>query len=107
MPYTPFQFPCVVLSVVMYVAIAPLVTTKLAVPVLPPPDAVTVNGPPTIAPAVNRPVPLIVPPPLTLQLNVGWLPIGSPNWSVSAALNCLVPLGTTPALDGVTLAISV
>ena len=36
--------------------------------------AVTVNGPPAVAPAVNSPLALpMVPPPETAQLKLGWL----------------------------------
>ena len=47
------------------------VTVTLAVPLMLPLVAVTVNGPPAVAPAVNKPAVLIVPPPLTAQLKVG------------------------------------
>ena len=43
------------------------VTDTLAVPLTPPLAAVTVNGPPAVEPALNRPDELIVPPPLTDQ----------------------------------------
>ena len=53
------------------------VTETLAVPVRPPLAAVTVNGPPAVEPALNRPDEPIVPPPLTDQANdgcgSGWL----------------------------------
>ena len=44
------------------------VTVTLAVPCAAPDVAVTVNGPPTVVPAVNTPLVEIVPPPLTDQL---------------------------------------
>ena len=51
------------------------VTVTPAVPFTPPLAAVTVNGPPGVV-AENRPVELIVPPPDTDQVNVGWELIG-------------------------------
>ena len=49
-----------------------LITVTLAVPLTGTLVAVTVNGPPGVAPAVNRPEEeSIVPPPLTDQVNVG------------------------------------
>ena len=56
-----------------------LVTVTLAVPLTLPLAAVTVKGPPAVEPAVNSPEALMVPPPLTDQLNVGWGLIGLPN----------------------------
>jgi len=47
------------------------VTVTLALPLTLPLAAVTVKGPPAVEPAVNRPVELMVPPPLTDQVNVG------------------------------------
>ena len=64
------------------------VTDTLAVPLVPPLDAVTVKGPPTLEPAVNRPEELIEPPPLTDHVNEGCGLIGWPNWSLAVALNC-------------------
>ena len=55
-------------------------TVTLAVPLTPPLAAVTVNGPPGVV-AVNRPDPLIDPPPLTDQVNDGWELSGLPYWS--------------------------
>ena len=46
------------------------VTVALAVPITLPLAAVTVNGPPGVV-AENNPLALIVPPPLTAQVNVG------------------------------------
>jgi len=46
-------------------------TLTLAIPMTPPLAAVTLNGPPAALPAVNKPVPLIVPPPLTDHANAG------------------------------------
>src|SRR2546425_516109 len=51
----------------------------LAVPILAPLVAVTVKGPPELAPAVNRPEEEIVPPPLTDQVKIGWLASAAPN----------------------------
>ena len=48
-----------------------LVTVTLAVPLTLPLTAVTVKGPPAVEPAVNKPAVLIVPPPLTVHVNVG------------------------------------
>ena len=48
------------------------VTVTLAVPLTPALDAVTVYGPPAVAPAVKNPFALpIVPPPLTDHVKVG------------------------------------
>ena len=47
------------------------VTVTLAVPLTLPLVAVTVKGPPAVAPAVNKPEALIVPPLLTDQVKVG------------------------------------
>ena len=55
------------------------VTVTLAVPLTLPLVAVTVKGPPAVAPAVNKPEVLIVPPPLTDQVKVGCGLIGLPN----------------------------
>ena len=56
-----------------------LVTVTLAVPFTLPLDAVTVNGPPAVEPAVNSPEALMVPPPDTDQVNAGCGLIGFPN----------------------------
>ena len=48
-----------------------MVTETLAVPVTPLLLAATANGPPTLPPAVNRPLASIVPPPLTDQAKAG------------------------------------
>ena len=76
------------------------VTVTLAVPETPPLEALTVNGPPAELPALNRPVPLMVPPPLTVQVKAGL--IGLPNWSAADAVNCWVPPTLTAALAGET-----
>jgi hypothetical protein len=56
-----------------------LVTVTLALPLTLPLLAVTVKGPPALAPAVNKPVALMVPPPLTVHVNVGCGLMGWPN----------------------------
>src|SRR5207249_11460753 len=48
--------------------------------------AVTVKGPPPLAPAVKSPLASTAPPPLTVQPNAGWDAIGTPTWSVSVAV---------------------
>ena len=50
-----------------------LATVTDAVPLFPPLEAVTVNGPPAVLPAVNEPFAPMVPPPLTVHANVGWV----------------------------------
>jgi len=79
------------------------VTVTLAVPLTLPLVAVTVNGPPAVEPAVNRPAVLIVPRPLTDQVNVGCGLIGLPNWSRPVALNCAVLSVCTKAEAGETV----
>ena len=79
------------------------VTETLAVPVRPPLAAVTVNGPPAVEPALNRPDELIVPPPLTDQANDGCGLRAWPYWSSPVALNPCVPPVWTDALDGATV----
>jgi hypothetical protein len=77
------EVPCTILKLVglaeMEKSFGGLVTVTLAVPLTPPLAAVTVKGPPAVEPAVNSPEALMVPPPLTDQLNVGWGLIGLPN----------------------------
>lgn len=80
-----------------------LVTVTLAVPNAEPLVAVTVKGPPAVAPAVNRPLAEMVPPPLLDQLNSGCGDMGWPNWSRAVAVNCCVPPDCTDALAGVTV----
>ena len=75
-------------------------TVTLAVPLTLPLVAVTVNGPPAVEPAVNRPAVLIVPPPLTDQVNAGCGVIGWPNWSRPVAVSCWVLPVCTGALAG-------
>ena len=55
----------------MLVSVGVNVTVTLAVPLTLPLVAVTVNGPTGVLPAVNSPLPLIVPPPLTVQVKLG------------------------------------
>src|SRR3954471_12435890 len=55
-------------------------TSTVVVPDLPPPVAVTSNGPPSTAPALNTPVEEIVPPPVTAHVNAGCVPSALPNW---------------------------
>ncbi|EFK95337.1 hypothetical protein LDC_2658 [sediment metagenome] len=86
--------------VVMDGLVTTAVTVTLAVPLLPLLDAVTVYGPPAVAPAVNTPEALIVPPPDTLHVKIALIAV--PNWSLPAAVNVCVPPVTTLALDGVT-----
>jgi hypothetical protein len=64
---------------VMVVSTGAAVTVTLAVPVTLPLVAVTVKGPPAVEPAVNKPEALMLPPPLTDQVNVGCGFIGWPN----------------------------
>ena len=59
-------------------------TVTFAVPDTLPSVAVTVKGPPSVAPAVNSPAWSMVPP-LTLQ--VGVVAMGLPNWSRPTPLN--------------------
>jgi len=80
-----------------------LVTVTLAVPLTLPLDAVTVNGPPAVDPAVNRPEALMLPPPVTDQVNVGCGLSGWPNWSLPVAVNCWVLPVWTEALAGETV----
>ena len=82
------------------------VTETLAVPVRPPLAAVTVNGPPAVEPALNRPAEPIVPPPLTDQVNDGCGLKAWPNWSRPVALNCCVPPAWTEALAGATVIVA-
>ena len=79
------------------------VTVTLAEPLTLPLVAVTVNGPPAVEPAVNRPAALIVPPPPTDQVNAGGGLIGWPNWSRPVAPKCARPSIATEAVAGDTL----
>ncbi len=80
---------------------ATIATVTEAVPKMEPDWALTVKGPPAVPPAVKSPELLMVPPPVTDQLNprvIGWL-----NWFIAKALNCWVrPVGTVTD-DGVTV----
>ena len=51
---------------------------------------------------MNRPLLLIDPPPLTVQVKVGWLDRVVPNWSRAEAENCWVAEVVTVALAGET-----
>jgi hypothetical protein len=53
-----------------------------------------------VAPAVNRPFASIVPPPVTVQVNVGWVGKAVANWSRAVAPNCCVARGATEVLAG-------
>ena len=64
--------------------------------------AVTVKGPPPLAPAVKSPLESTVPPPFTVQPKVGCEAIASPNWSLSVALKACVAFGSTVADAGLT-----
>src|SRR5262245_21778167 len=76
------------------------VTTTLAVPVLPPELADTVNAP--AAPvALKSPLPLTVPPPVAAQLNEGWEDNALVNWSLAVELYCWEEPWTTVELTGV------
>ena len=79
-----------------------VVTVTLAVPLTLPLVAVTVKEP-AVEPAVNKPAVLMVPPPLTVQVNVGCGLTGWPNWSRPVAVNCCVPPVCTDALAGATV----
>src|SRR3989442_8026289 len=59
--------------------------------------AVTVKGPPPLAPAVKSPLESTVPPPLTVQPKVGCEIIALPNWFLTVALNAGLPFGPTVA----------
>ena len=77
----------------------------LALPLVEPDEAVMVNGPPGVAPAVKRPVASTVPPPLVFQIKDAG--IEPPNWSVAVALNCWVAPGLSRALEGDTAMVRV
>ena len=70
-------------------------TVTMAVPFTDPLEAVTVKGPPGVAPAVKSPAAVIVPPPLTFQAKLGVGLIRFPNWSIPSALNAWEPPGAT------------
>src|SRR5208282_2288083 len=84
--------------------LAPLATTTLtlAIPVMPSLAALTLNGPPAALPAVNKPVPSIVPPLLADHTNAGCGLRVLPSRSAPVALNCCFPSSATVALVGVT-----
>src|SRR4051794_23748233 len=68
-----------------------LVTLTWAVSETSPAEALTVNGPPAVDPAMKRPLASIAPPPLTPQLMVGCVVIVWPDWSRAEALKCTEP----------------
>src|SRR5436305_780639 len=76
------------------------VTVTLAVPLTLLLAAATVKGPPAVEPAVNSPELLMVPPPLTDQVNAGCGVIGLPNGSRPVAVNCCGLPTCTEALAG-------
>ena len=85
---TPVAVNCAVLPVwtealagatVIVVRTGGAITTTLAMALTVPLVAVTVKGPPAVVPAVNDPDALIIPPPLTDQVNAGCGVIGWPN----------------------------
>jgi hypothetical protein len=78
----------------------PVVTVTVAVLLWPPLEAVTVYGPPAALPAVKSPLGLIVPPPVTVHANPGWVANAVPNWSLALAVNCWVAPLPTLALAG-------
>src|SRR5450759_5360865 len=82
-------------------------TDTVAVPARAPLCAVTVLGPPALVPAVKRPPPLMVPPPLTLHANEGWVAKVAPNWSRAVALNCWAAEMLTVALAGETAMLAI
>jgi hypothetical protein len=77
-------------------------TVTLAVPWRLPLVAVMVKGPPAVVPAVNRPLELIVPPPLVVQVKAGCAVSAVPNWSRPEAVNCCVAYVLIVALAGET-----
>ncbi len=85
-----------------------LTTVTSAVPESPDPEslAVTVNGPPLVAAAVNSPAPSIDPPPFTAHENVGCDAIGSSNWSRRDAANPCVAFWCTVAKGGATVTVA-
>jgi hypothetical protein len=67
-----------------------------------PAEALIVNVSPGRREAVKRPPVLMVPPPETIQLKLGWLVSAVANWSRAVAVNCWVPRVGTLALAGAT-----
>src|SRR5207245_4343923 len=76
----------------------------LAVPWRPEPGsvAVTVKGPPPLAPAVKSPLGSMLPPP-AVQPNAGCDVIAFPNWSFSVAAKACVAFGSIVAEPGLTV----
>ena len=54
-------------------------------------------------PAVNSPLPSMVPPPLTPHVKAGCGMSAAPYWSLAVAVNCCVPFAETLADAGETL----
>jgi hypothetical protein len=80
----------------------PLVTVTAALPWTAPAVAVTVYGPPAVAPAVKSPEAPTVPPPVVAQAKVGCGRIAAPNWSRALAASCRLASTATLALAGET-----
>ena len=80
-----------------------VVTVTLAWALLPLAETFTWKVPVPLFGAVYSPVPLIVPPPLTCQANVGCESIALPNWSRAVAVNCCVAPWASVTLAGVML----
>ena len=78
------------------------VTVTVAVPLTLPLFALTVAEPVPEAEALYRPLLLTEPGPVDVQVKVGWVAIGLPNWSSAMALNCCVPPSATLTEVGVT-----
>ena len=83
-------------------ALLPIVTEAVPWRLEPESVAVTVKGPPALPPAVKSPPASIVPPPLTVQPNVGCDAIGWPNWSSSVGVKACVAFGATVGKPGLT-----
>ena len=80
----------------------PAVTVTVAVPVMLLIFDLTVAEPVPEEGALYRPLLLIEPGPVAVQVKVGWLAIGLPNWSRAMALNCCPPPSATLTAAGVT-----
>src|SRR4051794_27882006 len=76
-----------------------------AVPLVVPLVAVTVKGPPAVAPAVKSPFASMAPPPDTVQVKAGAGEMAVPNWSFAVAVNGCVPLVATLAVGGATVTV--
>ena len=80
----------------------PAATVTAAVPLTLPLFALTVAEPAPEEGALYRPLLLTEPRPVEVQVKVGWVAIGLPNWSRATALNCCVPPSATLTGVGVT-----